>query len=114
MLIHLKQLLTPDELAQSRALLGAADAPWIDGRRSAGAPAVQAKNNEQLAQDSPSAPTRRAFDLILKSGTQRLNSCAVPTRPRLSVQPVASLKGSGLIDRVPPGADASAASTAAQ
>ena len=36
MLLHLKNLLTEAELAQGRALLLADDAPWIDGRRSAG------------------------------------------------------------------------------
>ena len=52
MLLHLKNLLTEAELAQGRALLLADDAPWIDGRRSAGEQAVQQKNNQQLAQDS--------------------------------------------------------------
>ena len=80
MLIHLKQLLTPDELAQARALLQAADAPWIDGRRSAGAQAVQAKNNEQLAQDSPSATTLRALVLAAVQRDPLFFSAALPRK----------------------------------
>jgi len=80
MLIHLKQLLTPAELAQARALLQAADAPWIDGRRSAGAQAVQAKNNEQLAQDSPSATALRALVLAAVRRDPLFFSAALPRK----------------------------------
>ncbi|QJW84776.1 Fe2+-dependent dioxygenase [Ramlibacter terrae] len=51
MLLHLKKILAPDELRAARALLGP-DAPWIDGRSSAGGQALARKNNDQLAQDS--------------------------------------------------------------
>lgn len=64
MLLHLKKILTPEELATARTLLGA-DAPWIDGRSSAGAQAVARKNNEQLAQDSPQAAQLR--ELVLSA-----------------------------------------------
>ncbi len=80
MLLHLKNLLTEDELTQGRALLMARDAPWIDGRRSAGAQAVQVKANQQLAQDSASAATLRALVL---GGLQRdplLLSAALPRK----------------------------------
>ena len=63
MLLQLKNLLTNAELAQARALLLAPDAPWIDGRRSAGEQAVQQKSNLQLAQGSASASALR--DLVL-------------------------------------------------
>jgi PKHD-type hydroxylase len=62
MLLHLKKILTADEVATARALLGG-DAPWLDGRSSAGAQAVARKNNEQLAQDS--APAARLRELVL-------------------------------------------------
>ncbi len=42
-------LLTPAEVRQARDIL--ADAPWTDGRSSAGDQAVQVKRNEQLAPD---------------------------------------------------------------
>ena len=45
MFLHLKNILTPEEVQAARTLLGA-DAPWIDGRSSAGAQAVQQKNNQ--------------------------------------------------------------------
>lgn len=62
MLLHLKQLLTPDEVRTAQALLGD-DAPWMDGRSSAGAQAVTQKNNQQLAQDS--AASRQLQALVL-------------------------------------------------
>ncbi|MFW9595684.1 MAG: Fe2+-dependent dioxygenase [Macromonas sp.] len=62
MLLHLKQLLTPDEVRTAQALLGD-DAPWVDGRSSAGAQAVTQKNNLQLAQDS--AASRQLQALVL-------------------------------------------------
>ena len=36
MLLHLKNILSPDEVRAARAVLLAQDAPWIDGRSSAG------------------------------------------------------------------------------
>lgn len=80
MLIHLKQLLTAEELAQARALLLAADAPWIDGRRSAGEQALRQKNNEQLAQDSASATTLRALVLAALQRDALFFSAALPKK----------------------------------
>ena len=51
MLLQLKNLLTPDEVAQATQLLGV-DAPWLDGKVSAGSQARSRKSNQQLAQDS--------------------------------------------------------------
>jgi len=62
MLLHLKNVLTREELATARTLLGP-EAPWVDGRVSAGGQAVARKNNEQLAQDS--AALRQLQALIL-------------------------------------------------
>lgn len=62
MLLHLKKILTTDEVAQARTLLGP-DAPWIDGRSSAGGQAAARKNNEQLAQDSDAS--RQLQQLVL-------------------------------------------------
>ena len=78
--IHLKQLLTPDELAQARALLQAGDAPWIDGRRSAGEQALRQKNNLQLAQDSPAATALRALVLAAVQRHALLLSAALPKK----------------------------------
>ena len=54
MLLHLKNLLRPEELARARTLLGD-DAPWTDGASTAGTQAVAHKRNAQLVQDSPQA-----------------------------------------------------------
>ena len=62
MFLHLTDILSSDELAQARHLLGG-DAPWIDGRSSAGGQAVTQKQNQQLAQDSAAA--RRLQSLVL-------------------------------------------------
>ena len=62
MFLHLKNILTSDEVQRARALLGV-DAPWVDGRSSAGGQALAQKRNEQLAQDS--APSRALRALVL-------------------------------------------------
>jgi PKHD-type hydroxylase len=56
MLMHLKNILQPEEVAEARSLLGD-QAAWIDGRSSAGSQAQSRKNNEQLAQDSAGSRT---------------------------------------------------------
>ncbi|WOP14873.1 Fe2+-dependent dioxygenase [Ottowia sp. SB7-C50] len=80
MLLHLKNLLNKSELAQARGLLLAADAPWTDGRRSAGAQAVQVKHNQQMAQDSASAATLRALVLGALQRDALLFSAALPRK----------------------------------
>ena len=52
MFLHIQDVLTADEVAFFRQKLWAADAPWVDGARSAGGQAVYQKNNLQLAQAS--------------------------------------------------------------
>lgn len=64
MLLHLKNILTRDELDTARRMLGP-DAPWIDGRSSAGVQAIARKNNRQLAQDS--AVSRQLQALVLQA-----------------------------------------------
>ncbi len=78
--LHLQNLLTASELAQARTLLLAADAPWTDGRRSAGDQAVQVKHNQQLAQDSDSAATLRALVLGALQRDALLFSAALPRK----------------------------------
>ena len=63
MLLHLQQVLTPDEVRQARQLLAAAD--WIDGRATAGSQAVVAKNNHQLAQSSQASQALQ--DMVLRA-----------------------------------------------
>lgn len=79
MLLHLKNVLSPDELATARALLGE-DAPWVDGRSSAGAQAVAQKNNQQLAQDSPQAARLRQLVLAAVQRNPVFFSAALPRK----------------------------------
>ena len=51
MLLRIPEVLTPEELAQIRRGLDAAD--WIDGRETVGVQGAQVKRNEQLADTSP-------------------------------------------------------------
>ena len=61
MLLHIQNVLTPDELRTIRATLD--EAAWRDGRATAGPQAGQAKNNEQLPPDSEGAQAVRALVL---------------------------------------------------
>jgi PKHD-type hydroxylase len=63
MLLHLPELLTPQEVAHAQQLLH--DAPWTDGRKGTGELARQVKNNEQLDHDSEAARTIR--EMVLRS-----------------------------------------------
>ncbi|KZE29778.1 Fe2+-dependent dioxygenase [Crenobacter luteus] len=53
MLLHIPDVLTPEELAHGRALLEAA--PWADGRITAGSQSAQVKRNLQLPQATAEA-----------------------------------------------------------
>lgn len=79
MFLHLKNLLSAEEVAQARALLGA-DAPWVDGRTSAGAQALAHKRNEQLAQGSEQAGTLRALVLAALQRDALFFSAALPRK----------------------------------
>ena len=79
MLIHLKNVLTPDEIREARALLGE-DAPWVDGRTSAGGQAVAQKANRQLAQESAQAAKLQALVLAAVRRDPVFFSAALPRR----------------------------------
>jgi len=57
MLLQIPQVLTPEELAQLRRLLTAAD--WADGRITAGSQSGAVKNNQQLPEHLPAAQQAR-------------------------------------------------------
>jgi PKHD-type hydroxylase len=79
MLLHLKNILRPDEVASARTLL-ADEAAWVDGRSSAGAQAVAQKNNEQLAQDGAAAAQLRELVLAALQRDPLFFSAALPRR----------------------------------
>jgi len=61
MLLQVPDVLTPDQVAQSRKLLD--EAEWVDGKVTAGSQSAQVKHNMQLPENSPAA--RELGDLIL-------------------------------------------------
>lgn len=79
MLLHLKNLLSHEELATAQTLLGS-DAPWIDGRSSAGSQAVAVKNNEQLSQSSPQAQQLQSIILGALKRDALFFSAALPRK----------------------------------
>ncbi len=79
MLLQLKNLLTPEELRTAQSLLGT-DAPWIDGRSSAGGQAVTQKNNQQLSQESTAAHTLQALILGALQRDPLFFSAALPRK----------------------------------
>ncbi|MFN3376175.1 MAG: Fe2+-dependent dioxygenase [Burkholderiaceae bacterium] len=77
MLLEIPALLTPDEVAHARRLLE--DAPWADGRDSAGSQARQAKNNEQLPRDSAAA---QAISALIMQALDRSPLFLTATLPK--------------------------------
>jgi PKHD-type hydroxylase len=78
MLLHVPEVLTPDELRQCRAIL--ADAPWSDGRATAGAQSVAVKNNEQLPSRCEQAQALQAIVLRALERHPLFFSAALPKR----------------------------------
>jgi len=85
MLLHIPDVLGADELKRVRALLQ--DAPWTDGRLSAGTQAAQVKNNEQLSHDCEAAGQIRAMVLRGLDRSPAFFSAALPKKvftPRIN------------------------------
>ena len=80
MFLHLKNILTPDEIHTARALLDADDAPWVDGRLSAGGQALAHKRNQQLSQDSAPSQQLRALVLTALQRDALFFSAALPKK----------------------------------
>ncbi|GJD32628.1 PKHD-type hydroxylase [Methylobacterium adhaesivum] len=78
MLVHVKDVLSAEEVAHCRARLEAG--AWVDGRVTAGAQAARAKNNLQIPEDS--AVARELGDLILRAlgRNPQFNAVALPLR----------------------------------
>lgn len=66
MLLHIREVLLPDEVRRAREIL--AKAPWEDGRLTAGEQSAKAKNNEQLREDCDET---RAVQQLLLRGLER-------------------------------------------
>lgn len=61
MLINIPNVLTPEQVAEARKILDAAE--WVDGKVTAGHQSAQAKNNMQIPENSPVA--KQLGDMIL-------------------------------------------------
>jgi PKHD-type hydroxylase len=61
MLLHIPDVLTPEQVAQAREALD--NAEWVDGRVTAGHQSARAKDNMQLPEDNPVA--RQLSDTVL-------------------------------------------------
>lgn len=63
MLLHIPEVLTPDELSRLRGLVMSGN--WVDGKVTAGTQSAQVKRNLQLPEESKSAEAAR--EIILKA-----------------------------------------------
>ena len=79
MLLQLKNLLNPEEVAQAVQLLGD-EAPWLDGKVSAGSQARGRKSNQQLMQDSAASRQLQALVLQALQRDPMFFSAALPRR----------------------------------
>lgn len=79
MLLHLKNILSGEEVRTARSLLGEG-APWVDGRGTAGVQAVVQKRNQQLAQDSDASRQLQALVLAAVQRDPLFFSAALPRK----------------------------------
>jgi PKHD-type hydroxylase len=78
MLLTLPDILSPDDIRTARALLR--NAPWADGRDSAGPQALTVKNNQQLPHDCEAATRIRQMVLDGLNRSALFFSAALPLR----------------------------------
>lgn len=78
MLIEIPEVLSRQELQQCQALL--ADAPWADGRITAGTQSAQVKNNLQLPEQSQQSKALRGIILEALNRNALFLSAALPKR----------------------------------
>jgi PKHD-type hydroxylase len=78
MLLHVPNVLSPAALARAQAQL--ADAPWGDGRATAGSQSAQVKNNQQLPEDHPVTQALQALVLDALAEHLLFFAAALPKR----------------------------------
>jgi len=77
-MIAIPHLLSPDELAQLRAIIDAAE--WIDGNVTSGHQSALAKKNEQLPESSPAAKEAGAIVLDALGKSPLFFAAALPLK----------------------------------
>lgn len=80
MLVHIPNLLTADQLTHFRQQLNADDAPWLDGRVTAGHQGTHVKQNQQIAEGSPLASELGHIVLAALERNPLFISAALPNR----------------------------------
>jgi len=78
MLVHIEQLLTPDQVALCRERLAAET--WVDGRVTAGEQSARAKHNLQVPEDAPAAQALSEMILGALGRNAAFVSAALPLR----------------------------------
>lgn len=78
MLLHIPQVLTPEEVAHCRARIDSA--PWVDGNVTSGHQSALAKYNEQLPEDSDAAREMGEMILAALGRSQLFMAAALPQR----------------------------------
>lgn len=78
MLLHLKQVLTAEELLRARAIL--ADAEWVDGRATAGTQSALVKSNRQLPPQGAASLALREIVLVALNRHAAFFSAALPKK----------------------------------
>ncbi|MFN7935806.1 MAG: Fe2+-dependent dioxygenase [Bryobacteraceae bacterium] len=76
MLLHIPDVLTPEELARCRQLLDAAS--WLDGKMTAGYQSAKAKDNQQLEESDPAAQEMGGLILNALERNATFLSAALP------------------------------------
>jgi PKHD-type hydroxylase len=79
MLIHLPRILSAEKVILAQTLLND-DAPWLEGKRSAGSQAATQKNNSQLAQNSEQSRTLQSLIVEALNQDALFFSAALPLR----------------------------------
>ena len=78
MLLHVENVLTPDQVARCRETLGSQ--AWVDGRVTAGEQSALAKRNLQVPEDAPAARELGEMILTALGRNPQFVSAALPLR----------------------------------
>jgi len=78
MMVHVPQLLTPDQVAQMRGVLTGTD--WVDGKITAGAQSAGAKHNLQVPETAPAAREMGEVILSALGRSELFTAAALPLR----------------------------------
>jgi PKHD-type hydroxylase len=93
MLLRIPAVLTEQQLASMRAALGADDAPWVDGRVTAGHQGIQVKQNQQIEENTDLG---RAQGAVILAALERDALFVSATLPHRVYPPMFNRHGEGM------------------